>query len=116
MALARQLLNAALKAASTEDPRPPDPKPHDLSGAMGEWWASMLEGAGLSEEAATLYQMREAGEAPKATRRDMAVLYKHSRQSAASPDPKLPDAPAENPTRNASPGLLVPEATPQTGE
>ena len=96
MALARQLLNAALHAASIEAPRPTAPKPHLESAALGEWWASMLEGAGLSEEAATLYQVRKAAEVPKASSRDVAILYQHSRQSAAAPDPELLEAPGGN--------------------
>jgi hypothetical protein len=116
IALARQLLNAALHAASIEAPRPTAPKPHLESAALGEWWASMLEGAGLSEEAATLYQVRKADEVPKASSRDVAILRKHSRQSAASPDPELPEAPGKNRPRNASPGLLVSGATPPTGD
>jgi hypothetical protein len=117
IALARQLLNAALHAASIEAPRATAPKPHELSAVLGEWWASMLEGAGLSDEAATLYQLRNTAEkVPKASGRDVAILRKHSRQSAASPDPELPETPGGNPARNASPGLLVSGATPQTGD
>jgi len=99
--------NAALHAASIETPRPTAPKPHELSAVLGEWWASMIEGAGLSEEAATLYQVRKADEVPKASSRDVAILYKHSRQSAASPDPELPEPPGQNRARNALAGPTV---------
>jgi hypothetical protein len=116
MALARQLLNAAFHAAGIEKPPPTAPKPHLQSAALGEWWASMIEGAGLSEAAATLYQLRKAAEVQKASSCDVAILYEHSRQSAASPDPEPPASPGGNPARNASTGPLGSGATPQTGD
>jgi hypothetical protein len=90
IALARQLLNAALHAASIEAPRPTPPKPHLESAALGEWWASMIEGAGLSAEAATLYQVRGEEKAPKATARDTAMLHQSARTALNSPDPETP--------------------------
>lgn len=87
IALSRQLLSAALDAASTEVPRSAVSAPPPLAAALGEWWASMLEGAGLSEAAAALYRMRSAKESPEASARDTAVLRRATRTAFDSPEP-----------------------------
>lgn len=92
MALSRRLLSFAIDASSSTETPKAGVTPHELSGALGEWWASMIEGAGLSEEAAALYRLRNVPETHvKPSKRDMALLYRHSRQAATSPDPESPD-------------------------
>lgn len=113
MALSRRLLSFAVDAAGSHGAPKDDPTPHELSGVLGEWWASMIEGAGLSEEAATLYRVRNAVRKQlKGSPRDLALMYRHARQSAESPEPEAPETPSRNRAQNASAETPVSYVTP----
>jgi hypothetical protein len=90
IALARQLLSIALDDASKEKAHPFPKNANEMNAVLGEWWATMIEGANLSEVAATLYQMKQPLPTREATMRDAQILHRSALTAWNSPDPNLP--------------------------